>query len=485
MKKKLFLYVLIIVISGCKTDDVNLKPEAIFDFYPTDSLSINDTIKFSNHSKNAKYYMWTFGDGGISSIEKPLHTYKSAGIYQIRLHVRNDNYFDTISKIIYINSTPLVAKPTACFDYIPISAIKINNPVKFTNCSLNSKNFYWDFGDGTTSSEYEPSHSYKVDGTYIIKLKATSNQLTDSVTKSITILADKYIYVTGYIGYGDLALGALVWENSKCSILSYQSASNKATNITFQNNDKYIVGFFNGSYYSKNGAFTLLDSWEASGTDYITNTNGIAVSNGNVYVSGNDCGLACYWNNGTKSNLCYISDYATNICVSNNDIYVSGNSGQELINSAWTQGQYAIYWKNKNKTILGTGKTFDITISNNDVYVVGTNNNKAVYWKNGTEIILPEGVVAKSIQISGQDVYIVGNNNNSAICWKNGTALYLSYLDYMTEATSVFVDGKDVYVAGMVSKTGMNHKAVYWKNGECVVLPFSDSNYSSTDIYVR
>lgn len=376
--------------------------------------------------------------------------------------------------------------PKADFSFSPTDSIKISSIIQFTNNSKSATSYLWDFGDGTTSTEKDPSHSFIIEGTYTVKLIASFNQVSDTMSKSLTILPDKYIYVTGYIGYGDLTLGALFWENSKCSLLSYQSASNKATNITFQNNDKYIVGFFNASYYSKNGAFTLLDSREASGTKYNTNTNGIAVLNQDVYVSGNDCGDACYWKNGTRYGLAYLDDYATNICVSNNDVYVSGNSGQEIINNSWTTGQYAVYWKiGANKTILGTGRTFDIAVTNNDVYVVGANNNKAVYWKNGTQMELPEGIVAKSIQISEQDVYIVGNNNNSAICWKNGTAMYLTYQDYITEATSVFVDGKDVYVAGIVSKTGLNHKAVYWKNGEYVVLPFSDTNYSSTDIYVK
>jgi len=376
--------------------------------------------------------------------------------------------------------------PKADFSFSPTDSIRILNLVEFTNNSENATSYLWDFGDGATSTQKNPVHAFVSVGAYNVRLIASFDKESDTISKILNIRPkEKIIYVTGYIGYGDLALGALIWENSICTLLSYQSASKQATNITFQGNDKYIVGFFNGSYYSKNDNYVNLISYDGNGVQYYTMTNGIAISNGDVYVSGNYLGDACYWKNQTQHNLSYRDDYATNIYVRDTDVYVSGNSGLEVVNNTWTENQYAVYWKNKIKTLLGIGRTFDIAVTNNDVYVVGSNNNKAVFWKNGTQMELPEGIVAKSIQISEQDVYIVGNNSNSAICWKNGTAMYLTYQDYITEATSVFVDGKDVYVAGMISKTGLNHKAVYWKNGKCVVLPFNDSNYSSTDIYVK
>lgn len=121
----------------------------------------------------------------------------------------------------------------------------------------------------------------------------------------------------------------------------------------------------------------------------------------------------------------------------------------------------------------------------NDVYIVGRSVGKAVYWKNGVLIELQNGIIAKSIMISDQDVYIVGNGISRAICWKNGVASELTYEDYFTEATSIFIDGDDIYVSGIISKTGWDNKAVYWKNGVCNILPFGENNYSSTDIYVK
>lgn len=370
-----------------------------------------------------------------------------------------------------------ILNPKADFRFLPSDSIAMLDTVQFINDSENASTYLWYFGDGNTSTEKDPIHSYDSEGDFTVKLIASKDQKTDSITKYIKVTRPKKIvYVTGYIGYGDLTLGALVWENNNCSLLSYKSGSNKATNITFEGNDKYIVGYFNGSYYCKNSKdFVLLNSWDADYSQYKTNTTGIAILNGSVYISGNDCGSAGLWVNGVKQSINTYNDYATGICVSGNDVYISGNSANTKVS----------FWKNSSKSVIGDGYSEDIAVSNNDVYIVGKSSGKAVYWKNGILAELPDGIIAKSIMVSNQIVYIVGNGINRAICWKNGIASELSYEDHFTEATAVFIDGEDVYVSGIISKTGFDHKAVYWKNGKCNILPFGNSNYSSTDIYVK
>jgi hypothetical protein len=67
------------------------------------------------------------------------------------------------------------------------------SPVMVTtvNNSVNASSFLWDFGDGTTSAEENPSHSYvsEADTTYILRLTAMSDYCSDTETEAIAVPA--------------------------------------------------------------------------------------------------------------------------------------------------------------------------------------------------------------------------------------------------------------------------------------------------------
>jgi hypothetical protein len=114
------------------------------------------------------------------------------------------------------------------------------------------------------------------------------------------------------------------------------------------------------------------------------------------------------------------------------------------------------------------------------VYVGGYKSEKAIYWKNGQEITIKNTVKnpsAESIFVLGKDVYIaVDDKDFKAKYWKNGKFIYLPVDDEYSLALSIFVSGNDVYVAGI---DGFN-KPVYWKNNEKVMLPVSSEYDGST-----
>jgi PKD repeat protein len=65
------------------------------------------------------------------------------------------------------------------------------NTTNFTNTSINASSYYWDFGDGDTSTSSSPSHNYAATGTYQVKLKGLANSFTpceDSVTQSVSVV---------------------------------------------------------------------------------------------------------------------------------------------------------------------------------------------------------------------------------------------------------------------------------------------------------
>ena len=135
-------------------------------------------------------FTWDFGDNTplvTQGLTPPImHTYASAGTYNVVLSINDTTYCnspaDTIKKV---RISPQV---TALFSTPPQGCVPYN--AVFENNSLGGLNFFWDFGDGTTSTDEYPTHLYSNIGTYTIKLIAydsTSCNLLDSTTFTITV----------------------------------------------------------------------------------------------------------------------------------------------------------------------------------------------------------------------------------------------------------------------------------------------------------
>ena len=66
----------------------------------------------------------------------------------------------------------------ACFSSEP-EVIYINEEVNFINCSENASHYYWDFGDGNSSTEKDPTHSYSESGIYRVLLFVQNSTFKD------------------------------------------------------------------------------------------------------------------------------------------------------------------------------------------------------------------------------------------------------------------------------------------------------------------
>ncbi|HAF27759.1 MAG TPA: hypothetical protein DCG75_01815 [Bacteroidales bacterium] len=92
---------LTILLISCDEDSPNQKPIAAFSINDS-SAFIGDTMTFVNLSENAASYMWSFGDGVISTEENPFHIYSTKGIFSIELMAINEEGVDTSSISILI-----------------------------------------------------------------------------------------------------------------------------------------------------------------------------------------------------------------------------------------------------------------------------------------------------------------------------------------------------------------------------------------------
>jgi PKD repeat protein len=79
--------------------------------------------------------------------------------------------------------------PVALFS-IDKTTYKVDDKLTFTNLSENAKSYVWDFGDGKTSTAENPTHTYLTPGDVTIKLIATGGGGTDSISNTITVLAN-------------------------------------------------------------------------------------------------------------------------------------------------------------------------------------------------------------------------------------------------------------------------------------------------------
>jgi PKD repeat protein len=145
---------------------------------------ITGTIESAPHG-GITSWEWDFGDGTTSTEQNPVHTYQNAGAFDVSLTVRGPGGSDSIIRRDYITLT-LPQAPTASFLAAPLSG---DSPlvVQFADTSTGYiTNWLWDFGDGTTSTEQHPTHtySYRDSSAYTVSLTVTGLGGSDTETKA-------------------------------------------------------------------------------------------------------------------------------------------------------------------------------------------------------------------------------------------------------------------------------------------------------------
>lgn len=180
--------------NGAVNDPASFK----FDFEPRtlkpvariiaeDTGCLDMPMLFDCISKNAYGYQWDFGDGQFSFDKTAMHAYAIAGTYTVMLKAFNPYscLYEAVSyRTVYIDSMILEA------DMLMPDTICMKYDVNFQNISKNSLEYFWDFGDGTTSTQTTPSHKYAASGLYFVKLVGYNGNMcnnTDTMIKPLFI----------------------------------------------------------------------------------------------------------------------------------------------------------------------------------------------------------------------------------------------------------------------------------------------------------
>ena len=207
LKKSLTLFLLLFLINcgggggggeGSGTGPSNDPPVASFSANPL-SGSAPLTVIFASTSTNTTTHDWDFNGDGVldASGTSVSYTYNDAGSYTVVLTATGPNGVDTLTRTNYVtvSQTP----PAALFTADPTSGTK-DLRVESSNSSLRYNTSLWDFGDGNTSTEDSPTHTYTTSGTFDVSLSVVGDAGSDTKTLS------------GYVSVSDVQTPAIVLD---------------------------------------------------------------------------------------------------------------------------------------------------------------------------------------------------------------------------------------------------------------------------------
>jgi PKD repeat protein len=169
---------LLVLVTGCTEP-----PVASFTTDKT-NVAAGEAVQFTNSSTGeVTSWSWDFGDGNTSTQQNPFHTYNEKGSYTASLAVFNKAGSDTATLAIIVRGPPVASFTT------DETKVAVGDTVQFTNSSTGEVNsLSWDFGDGNTSTQENPSHAYAEKGNYTASLTVSNKAGSDTATSAITVL---------------------------------------------------------------------------------------------------------------------------------------------------------------------------------------------------------------------------------------------------------------------------------------------------------
>lgn len=165
-------------------------PSASFTINQATQCLVGNSFQFTNTSsisQGTATYTWYYGDGGFQLSTNGGHSYATAGTYSVKL-VATSNYgcVDSVRSTVSVNLPPV-----ASFTINNAAQCINGNQYFFTNASSSPNTpltYRWEFGDGSTSTQINPSYQYLQFGSYSVKLVTTAQSgCKDSVLQNVTV----------------------------------------------------------------------------------------------------------------------------------------------------------------------------------------------------------------------------------------------------------------------------------------------------------
>ena len=252
---------------------INHRPVASFIYYPQNT-KINESVYFDASSSYdiegpIIRYKWNFGDGTIvengSKFEE--HKYNHYGLYNISLTVWDElNYSNSYKKPLIISGI------LPNFTYSPKYIVANNTVVQFEDTSkiyyTSITERHWDFGDGYSSNDINPTHIYKKPGLYMVTLT-----VKDSNGKKYSAL--KYIVVSSKMAFPPVAIFTFNKDGNNITFNASKSYDKDGHIVKYiwefgDNNTINTTNPIITHYYNKEGVYrvklTVVDNDNLTGT---------------------------------------------------------------------------------------------------------------------------------------------------------------------------------------------------------------------------
>jgi PKD repeat protein len=347
-------------------------------------------VNFTNTSTGTAggmIYSWTWhsatnyssSGSGSSSLQSPAITFAYNGTYNVTMNVSDPT--NTCSSSV--THTVVVTSGQPCQVSFTYTA-GASGLVSFTNTSQGNSTYHWNFGDGASSTQQSPTHTYAYNGTYVISLTADTGTgacggtKTDSViitnTQNMPTCTAAFTYTTGAGGQvsftnhstGTVASPSYSWAfgdggSSTVSSPSYTYTYNGNYNVTL--NEKDTMG---NIICSATHMITVTTGSTSTGCHdsayFYMHKDTTALSTWDVYLATNNStsplSVTWYWGDGSSSTgLSPTHTYAApgwyNICIratfacgdssyycQNDSVYRSSSSmvNMVVINTTGTTG---------------------------------------------------------------------------------------------------------------------------------------------------
>jgi gliding motility-associated-like protein len=189
---------LVVTTAGGCTDTVRIdsavrvgeKPKAAFVNFPLVVCAF-EMVAFTDKTTGpVDQWLWDFGGGMFSTEQNPVVPFSDTGYH----HVMLISYSNTCADTILVPYAVYVKPPASIFT--PVNNCENRYTKYFRDESLGATSWFWEFGDGTTSTEQAPTHTYARPGVYTVRQTVTNGQCTHSSEKNVTVIDESALVLT-------------------------------------------------------------------------------------------------------------------------------------------------------------------------------------------------------------------------------------------------------------------------------------------------
>lgn len=366
-------------------------------FYFADSSNFN-TINFvdlsmGGNGNTPSSWMWEFGDGTSSSNQNPIHTYQAFGDYQVCLTITSiDDITGDSCESSYCSMVNVVDWDNECqaaFYYYP-EGDPINGglDIQFLDNSWGSpSDWVWDFGDGSTSNEQNPLHTYVEGGSYQVCLSVSSTTCESTYCGEVFVFNDSIDNCYSWFEYNI--------DNLTVDFSGFSSSPEDSASYSWSFGDDVSGDGQNIVHtYAEAGIYNV----ELIATS--ANSNCTSIYNEMVWV-GTDFTFPVYGNIYLEDSL--TADYATV------NLMTFDTLGQTLVNYATTQIDEYGYYQFDEVPMENCMYFVQAELANASAYYgdyVPTYHYSALNWENADPVFpFPSGF--------HYDVYMIADSNTT------------------------------------------------------------------------